>query len=154
MFQDCLYLELKEVGDLIFQKEKIVRKINENTFTEYRKNSKEITCIYFQTMKKKLFVLREESENGPARLEYYDNEKKFVCGRPKRSIHLHNCFSINAKADSKHKYVIVLYTREDSFTVICENEADHKEWLSAMISLRNYHTHGSATFPLYGNLVY
>jgi len=104
-------------------------------------------------MKKKLFVLREESENGPARLEYYDSEKKFVCSRPKRSIHLHNCFSINAKSDSKHKYAIVLYTREDCFTVICENESDHKEWLSAMINLRNYHTHGNSACPLYGEFV-
>ncbi|KAK2147231.1 hypothetical protein LSH36_563g03040 [Paralvinella palmiformis] len=105
-----------------------------------------------KTMKKKLFVLREESENGPARLEYYDSEKKFVCSRPKRSIHLHNCFSINAKSDSKHKYAIVLYTREDCFTVICENESDHKEWLSAMINLRNYHTHGNSACPLYEHI--
>jgi hypothetical protein len=36
----------------------------------------------FQTMKKKFFVLRREGAKFPARLEYYDTEKKLKSGQP------------------------------------------------------------------------
>lgn len=40
---------------------------------------------HFQTMKKKYFVLRRDSAEVPARLEYYDSEKKFKANlAPKR----------------------------------------------------------------------
>ncbi|KAL3196022.1 hypothetical protein MRX96_045412 [Rhipicephalus microplus] len=42
-----------------------------------------------KTMKKKFFVMRKESEAGPARLECYDSEKKWKAGAlPKRTIAL------------------------------------------------------------------
>ena len=78
--------------------------------------------IFFQSAKKakkKFFVLREESETGPSRLEYYDSEKKFLSGTvPKQPIVLRSCFDINRKSDSRHKYAVALFTRDDCFSVV------------------------------------
>ncbi|CAL1297195.1 unnamed protein product [Larinioides sclopetarius] len=90
-----------------------------------------------KTMKKKYFVLRTESESGPARLEYYDNEKKFKAGSAaKRSIPIKTCFNINRKVDAKHKYAIALYTKDDCFSVVAENEQLQEDWLNAMLELQ------------------
>ena len=92
----------------------------------------------FQTNKKKLFLLREESESGPARLEYYDSEKKYKAGgAAKRWIPLRACFNINKKSDAKHKYAIALYTKEDCFSVACETEGEQEEWLTGLLDLHN-----------------
>lgn len=90
-------------------------------------------------MKKKYFVLRSTSSSGPARLEYYDSEKKFKAGQlPKRSIHLHTCFNINKKSDSRHgKHGIALYTSEDCFTVLAESEKQQEAWLSVILEFQN-----------------
>lgn len=91
-----------------------------------------------KTMKKKYFVLRTETPSGPARLEYYDNEKKWKAGtQPKRSIVLKTCFNINRKLDSKQKNVIALYTRDDCFAVVTENEEELDQWLTAMLELQH-----------------
>ncbi|XP_035228178.1 insulin receptor substrate 1-B-like, partial [Stegodyphus dumicola] len=90
-----------------------------------------------KTMKKKYFVLRTESESGPARLEYYDSEKKFKAGGPpKRSIHIKTCFNINRKVDAKHKLAIALYTKDDCFSVVADSEASLEDWLNAMLELQ------------------
>ncbi|XP_063864308.1 insulin receptor substrate 1-B-like isoform X8 [Scylla paramamosain] len=83
------------------------------------------------TMKKKFFVLRRDSgPNHPARLEYYDNEKKFISGTlPKKPIILSTCLSINRKEDPKHSHVIALYTNHDSLSVAAESESEMNEWL-------------------------
>nr|KAG5710828.1 hypothetical protein BaRGS_026979 [Batillaria attramentaria] len=89
-------------------------------------------------MKKKFFVLRSTSSSGPARLEYYDSEKKFNAGQlPKRSIHLHTCFNINRKSDGRHKYAIALYTKEECFSVVCEDEKEQENWLTGMLDYQN-----------------
>ncbi|BFZ11299.1 hypothetical protein BsWGS_14338 [Bradybaena similaris] len=92
-----------------------------------------------KTMKKKYFVLRSTSSSGPARLEYYDSEKKFKAGQlPKRSIHLHTCFNINKKSDSRHgKHGIALYTSEDCFTVLAESEKQQEAWLGVILEFQN-----------------
>ncbi|CAG5133314.1 unnamed protein product, partial [Candidula unifasciata] len=92
-----------------------------------------------KTMKKKYFVLRSTSSSGPARLEYYDSEKKFKAGQPpKRPIHLHTCFNINKKADGRHgKYGIALYTSEECFTVLADSEKQQEAWLSVILEFQN-----------------
>ena len=108
-------------------------------------------------MKKKLFVLREKSSSGPARLEYYDNEKKLSMGaKPKRSIHIKTCFSINKKSDAKNKYAIALYTKDDCFTLVLDNEEEQRAWLAEMIDLRNQpggHEGGSAKPLFFGKFI-
>lgn len=90
-----------------------------------------------KTMKKKYFVLLSDSGEKSARLEYYDSEKKFRSrfGQPKRSIVLKTCFHINRRLDTKQKFVIALYTKDDSFCVVLENEMELNKWLKALLAL-------------------
>ncbi|XP_051567191.1 insulin receptor substrate 1-B isoform X2 [Myxocyprinus asiaticus] len=91
-----------------------------------------------KSMHRRYFVLRTASERGPARLEYYESEKKFR-GKtpvPKKALALETCFNINKRADSKNKHMIVLYTRAESFVVAAENETDQEEWYQAMVELQ------------------
>lgn len=91
-----------------------------------------------KTNKKKYFVLRAETSESSARLDYYDSDKKFNTGQqPKRSIPLKTCFNINRKSDTKHKHVIALYTKDDCFCVVLENEEDLEAWLKALLSLQH-----------------
>ncbi|CAH0564294.1 unnamed protein product [Brassicogethes aeneus] len=91
-----------------------------------------------KTMKKKWFVLRAESADSSARLEYYDSEKKFNCGvAPKRTIPLKTCFNINKRKDIKHKHVIALYTKDDCFCVQLDSEEEQDSWLKALLSLQH-----------------
>uniref|UniRef100_A0A8C6KD55 Si:ch73-335l21.1 n=6 Tax=Nothobranchius TaxID=28779 RepID=A0A8C6KD55_NOTFU len=91
-----------------------------------------------KSMHRRYFVLRGASERGPARLEYYESEKKFrgKAPVPKRVVALETCFNINKRADSKNKHMIVLYTRAESFSVAAESEADQDEWYQAMVELQ------------------
>ena len=85
-------------------------------------------------MRKKFFVLRSESNAGSARLEYYDSEKKFrLGGEPKRTIPISACFNINKKSDAKHKHAIALYTKDDCFSLVAEDDNSQNEWLRALI---------------------
>jgi len=99
-------------------------------------------------------VLREESSAaGPARLEYYDSEKKFKAGAAaKRCIVLKNCFSINPKSSSKQQFAIVLYTKDDCFGLIFESETVRQDWLSMLIDLHSQSIEDSTltTKPLFG----
>ncbi|KAM4537276.1 insulin receptor substrate 1-B [Odontesthes bonariensis] len=91
-----------------------------------------------KSMHRRYFVLRAASEHGPARLEYYESEKKYrgKAPVPKKVVALETCFNINKRADSKNKHMIVLYTRAESFAVAAENEADQDEWYQAMVELQ------------------
>ncbi|XP_057710314.1 insulin receptor substrate 1-B [Corythoichthys intestinalis] len=91
-----------------------------------------------KSMHRRYFVLRSGSERGPARLEYYESEKKFrgKAPVPKKAVLLETCFNINKRADSKNKHMIVLYTRAESFAVAAENQADQDEWYQAMVDLQ------------------
>ncbi|KAH8287855.1 hypothetical protein KR018_002676 [Drosophila ironensis] len=90
-----------------------------------------------KTMKKKFFVLYEETCNNQARLEYYDSEKKFLQrAEPKRIIYLKDCFNINRRLDTKHRYVIVLSSREGGFGIVLESENDLRKWLDKLLFLQ------------------
>jgi len=103
--------------------------------------------LKIKTSKKKLFVLREESSSGPARLEYYDSEKKLRAGGlARRCVLLKNCFSINAKTDgTRHRHAIVLYTKDDCFGIACESESEQQDWLRQMVELRRASLDNSAS---------
>lgn len=90
-----------------------------------------------KTMKKKYFVLFCDSVENSARLEYYDTEKKFKTrfGQPKRCIVLKSCFHINRRLDTKHKFVVSLYTKDDCFCLVHETEKDMNLWLNTLLSL-------------------
>ncbi|XP_023672150.2 insulin receptor substrate 2-B [Paramormyrops kingsleyae] len=111
-------------------------------------------CGYMRKQKhghKRFFVLRGASHLGHSRLEYYDSEKKFrnslrfaaaggaaaAASPPKRIICLYQCFTVNKRADSKHKYLIALYTKDDYFAIVAENEREQEEWYQALSDLMN-----------------
>ncbi|XP_072546777.1 insulin receptor substrate 1-B [Salminus brasiliensis] len=92
-----------------------------------------------KSMHKRFFVLRAASATGPSRLEYYENEKKWrhKSGAPKRSIPLENCFNINKRADSKNKYLVALYTKDEYFAIAADNELEQDAWYQALVDLHN-----------------
>lgn len=112
-------------------------------------------CGYLRKQKhghKRFFVLRAASHLGPSRLEYYDSEKKFrSCLRsaaaaaasggavapspPKRVIYLYQCFTVNKRADSKNKHLIALYTKDEYFAIVAENEQEQEDWYVAVSEL-------------------
>ncbi|KAJ8348478.1 hypothetical protein SKAU_G00270670 [Synaphobranchus kaupii] len=109
-------------------------------------------CGYLRKQKhghKRFFVLRGQSHAGPSRLEYYDSEKKFrsslrsAAGAPstalppKRVIYLFQCFTVNKRADAKHKYLIALYTKDEYFAMVAENEQEQTDWYLALSDLMN-----------------
>ncbi|ESP03427.1 hypothetical protein LOTGIDRAFT_137373 [Lottia gigantea] len=107
-----------------------------------------------KTMKKKFFVLRGTSSSGPARLEYYDSEKKFNLNHaPKRSIDLHTCFNINKRVDRKHNYAIALYTKDDCFTVLAENKAEQDDWLSVLLEYQLQYVYHDENREHFGELL-
>ncbi|KAL1282971.1 Insulin receptor substrate 2-A [Trichinella pseudospiralis] len=86
--------------------------------------------------RKRFFVLHQDSYNGPARLECFDNEKRYRChAAPKLSIPLKTCFNINKKVDSKLKFCIVMYTVDDYLLLGCENELDQDAWLHTLLEV-------------------
>ncbi|XP_042330836.1 insulin receptor substrate 1-like isoform X2 [Sceloporus undulatus] len=100
-------------------------------------------CGYLRKQKshrRRYFVLRCGSERGPARLEYYENEKKFrtggPCPRPKRVFPLASALNVNKRADARHRYLIVLYGRDGTFGVAAENAEQQQTWYTAMMELR------------------
>uniref|UniRef100_A0A4W4G4C8 Insulin receptor substrate 1 n=1 Tax=Electrophorus electricus TaxID=8005 RepID=A0A4W4G4C8_ELEEL len=92
-----------------------------------------------KSMHKRFFVLRTASATGPSRLEYYENEKKWrhKSGAPKRSIPLESCFNINKRADSKNKYLVALYTKDEYFAIAADNELEQDAWYQALVDLHN-----------------
>ncbi|XP_063536873.1 insulin receptor substrate 1-B isoform X1 [Cydia strobilella] len=87
-----------------------------------------------KTMKKKYFVLRAESADCSARLDYYESEKKFRAGAaPRRVLPLKSCYNITRRLDLKQKHVIALFTREEQFCVVAENEPELHGWLTAIL---------------------
>ncbi|XP_069025901.1 insulin receptor substrate 1-B [Embiotoca jacksoni] len=113
----------------------------ESQAVEYHSNEDVRRSGYLRkqkSMHRRYFVLRAASESGPARLEYYESEKKFrgKAPIPKKVVALETCFNINKRADSKNKHMIVLYTRAESFAIAAENEEDQDEWYQAMVDLQ------------------
>ncbi|XP_045537308.1 uncharacterized protein LOC106718294 [Papilio machaon] len=91
-----------------------------------------------KTMKKKYFVLRAETNECPARLEYYESEKKFRAGAaPRRFLPLKSCYNITRRLDLKQKHVIALFTREEQLCIVAENEQELHAWLTAILKLHH-----------------
>lgn len=96
-------------------------------------------CGYLKKQKhghKRFFVLKEPNEGFPARLEYYESEKKWKNkSAAKRVIPLDCCLNINKRADAKHKYLIALYTKDEYFAVAAENEQEQESWYRVLTDL-------------------
>lgn len=116
-----------------------------------------LLCGYqkkLKTMKKKYFILYEETTSNCARLEYFDNEKKFKSGStPKRIIKLKNCFNINRRLDTKYEYVIALSTKDGGFGIVLETEAEMLKWLEVLITLQRIDDTCDQSRQHYGNFI-
>ncbi|KAJ8004320.1 hypothetical protein DPEC_G00157900 [Dallia pectoralis] len=105
-------------------------------------------CGYLRKQKhghRRFFVLREPTEGSPARLEYYETEKKWRNrSSARRVVQLDSCLCINKRADAKHKHLIALYTKDEYFSVAAEDELEQESWfrvLSDLITQRKvYHS--------------
>ncbi|CAL8268535.1 unnamed protein product [Lota lota] len=96
-------------------------------------------CGYLRKQKhghKRFFVLKEPSAGFPARLEYYENEKKWrnKCAA-KRVIPLDCCLNVNKRADAKHKHLIALYTKDEYFAIAADNEPEQESWYRGLTDL-------------------
>lgn len=114
-----------------------------------------------KTMKRKYFVLLADDDKSPARLEYYDSEKKFKSSKstkPKRTIHLKNCFNINRRLDTKHDNVIALSTREEVFCMLLDDETEMNKWLKLLLILQRgeniENTTSDTPQPNYGKFLF
>jgi len=84
---------------------------------------------------KRYFVLRN---TYPAKLEYYDSERKWKAnGKPKRIISLERPWNIAKKKDSKHHFLIVIFTEEECFSVAAESAEDQEKWMRALQKVTN-----------------
>jgi hypothetical protein len=98
--------------------------------------------------RQKYFVIFDDEPNRPgtARLEYFDNEKKFKQAmqknpdhgitNQKRSIILSKCFNINQRTDlQKYGFVIGLYRKDDKFSIIMKDKQEMDKWLRQLLIL-------------------
>ncbi|XP_062237003.1 insulin receptor substrate 2-like isoform X1 [Platichthys flesus] len=96
-------------------------------------------CGYLRKQKhghRRFFVLRESTEHFPARLEYYESEKKWRNkSAAKRVITLDSCLCVNKRADAKHKHLIALYTKDEYFSVAADNEQEQDSWFKVLTDL-------------------
>ncbi|XP_021178492.2 insulin receptor substrate 2 isoform X1 [Fundulus heteroclitus] len=96
-------------------------------------------CGYLKKQKhghKRFFVLKEPCEGLPARLEYYESEKKWRNkSAAKRVVPLDCCLNVSKRADAKHKYLVALYTKDEYFAVAAENEQEQESWYRSLTDL-------------------
>ncbi|XP_004642674.1 insulin receptor substrate 4 isoform X2 [Octodon degus] len=98
---------------------------------------------------RRYFVLKLETADAPARLEYYENARKFrhsvraaaaaaaaaASGTavpalipPRRVINLYQCFSVSQRADARYRHLIALFTQNEYFAMVAENESEQESW--------------------------
>ncbi|XP_034342003.1 insulin receptor substrate 4 [Arvicanthis niloticus] len=99
---------------------------------------------------RRYFVLKLETADAPARLEYYQNARKFrhsvraaaaaaeaaASGAaavpalipPRRVIILYECFSVSQRADARYRHLIALFTQDEYFAMVAENESEQESW--------------------------
>ncbi|KAM9312409.1 insulin receptor substrate 1-like [Gastrophryne carolinensis] len=106
-----------------------------------------------KSMRKRYFVLRAPGERGPARLEYYENEKRFRLaegsGGARGLVNLEEAFGVNKRADAKRRHLLVLYTRDSGLCVSADGEEEQEAWYQAIVELqaqvRSLSTSGDAS---------
>ncbi|XP_052027847.1 LOW QUALITY PROTEIN: insulin receptor substrate 4 [Apodemus sylvaticus] len=105
---------------------------------------------------RRYFVLKLETPDAPARLEYYQNARKFrhsvraaaaaaeaaASGAavpalipPRRVIILYQCFSVSQRADARYRHLIALFTQDEYFAMVAENESEQESWYSLLSRL-------------------
>uniref|UniRef100_UPI00398F1C73 insulin receptor substrate 1-like n=1 Tax=Pristiophorus japonicus TaxID=55135 RepID=UPI00398F1C73 len=97
-----------------------------------------------KSLHRRYFVLRAASERGAARLECYQSEKKFRAGgsgagggssRPKLALPLHGSATVSKRADSRSKFVLALYTRDQCLALAADSPQEQESWYRAIREL-------------------
>lgn len=158
-----------------------LRKLKVNTAHHHHEciENSSIYVFPFQRMKKKYFILFADTESLPAHLDYFDSEKKWKNGQTakrlrmfavlkllrlglnlligfvSRSIVIKTCFNISRRVDCKHKFVIALYTSEDSFPIAFDSEEELLKWFIPLlkIHLLDKISEGEELKPIYGKIM-
>ncbi len=77
-------------------------------------------------------------EKSHISLSYYDSEKKFRANpdsssqAPRRTILLKHVWNVHHKFDAKHRFVMAIYTREEMFATICDDEESLNSWIKTI----------------------
>lgn len=108
--------------------------------------------------KRRYFVLYTENEQELARLDYYENEKRFKSNPAayKRSILLKDCFAVIKKNDPRFKkgkiFVFAIYTRDDCFPLMFNNQEDMNCWFALIneVHLKSLAKHWNNAIHDYG----
>lgn len=105
-----------------------------------------------KTGRRRYFVLFRDGPDQSARLDYFETEKKFKSrfSQPKRSIVLKSCFHINRRLDTKHRFVVALYTKDDCFCLVMDSDVKMTQWLKAMTDLHRDETEGDKSRTTFG----
>jgi len=127
---------------------------NQDDGEKVKEDPKILRCGVLKKMKKntqskKFFVLYDRtSSSEPAKLVYFDSEKKHLQKLPpKREIVLEKCFNINRRQDGQDKggkkvVSLTLYTLDDCVQIsFDEREDELNDWLETMLVLQ----HGKQT---------
>ncbi|XP_022255500.1 insulin receptor substrate 1-like isoform X2 [Limulus polyphemus] len=56
---------------------------------------------------------------------------------PKRKIAIKTCFNINRKLDARQKFAIALYTKDDCFGLVADNQLEMEKWINALLELQH-----------------
>ncbi|XP_061571713.1 insulin receptor substrate 2-like isoform X2 [Cololabis saira] len=117
-----------------------------------------LKCGYLRKQKhghRRFFVLRAATERAPARLEYYESEKKWrsksqsqsqqsqsgsqssSAAGPRRALPLDSCLCVNKRADAKHRHLVALYTKDEYFAVAADSEPEQDSWFSVLTEAVN-----------------
>lgn len=79
-------------------------------------------------------MLRAETAENSAHLEYYESEKKYKIGAsPRRVISLKSCFNVTRRLDLKQPYVIALYLKDECFCIVMDRDEDLRLWLADLL---------------------
>ena len=91
-------------------------------------------------MIKRFFVLYDRTAETPAKLVYFDTEKKYLANRaaPKREIVLKSCLNINRKRDPKDArgqgfMGLDIYTPEDRLQISFDNREVMKQYSEVLL---------------------
>lgn len=115
-----------------------------------------------RSKKRRYFVLYTENDREFARLDYYENEKRFKTSPAayKRSILLKDCFAVIKKHDPRFKekneiFVFAIYTRDDCFSLMFDNQEEMNCWFSLIneVHLKSLAKNRSNAIHDYGELV-
>ena len=122
----------------------------EGSGVKAKDESKILKCAMLKKIKKtsqfskKFFVLYDRSTSSPAKIVYYDSEKKHLQRLPpKREIVLETCFNINRKQDYLDKngrkmMSLNMYTLDDCVQIgFDDKEEELNDWLETMLVLQH-----------------